>query len=109
MPVRDPYSILILQGNLPLNGSSAIQTVPSGFTYVIRDIQTRQSAGSNVSVYLRDTQTTNIILSVVPLTGAIASSWNGHTVLPENTQWQVVSAGANSGFWISGYQLTNIS
>jgi hypothetical protein len=109
VPIKDPYSILILQGNLALNASSPIQTVPSGFTYVLRDIQTRQTAGTNVSVYLRDTVTSNIILSVVPNTGAIASSWTGYTVLPENTQWQVVSAGANSGFWISGYQLTNIS
>lgn len=82
-------------------------TVPTGHTWVVRDVQTRQSPGTTNEVLLREDSSGNTIILTVPATVNQGRSWNGHLVLEEFTQWHVQILGAGAHVTVSGYDLTS--
>jgi hypothetical protein len=99
------YSVRFHSDNISGVGVAPSHTVPSGRTWVIRDVQTRQPPGANNECILRDETAGQHIVLTVPASEKQGSSWEGRVVLtgPRSIHWQTLGAGAQ--ITVCGYDL----
>jgi hypothetical protein len=99
------YSIQIFMGNLAAGANSPTLTVPTGYIYIIRDVEARfPAAAGNYAIGVSLSPST-IFFTIDPGT-TVGHQWQGRIVLNPGQQFYFQAVGAAAGITVSGYQLS---
>lgn len=98
------YSTQFFNGNVPVGQSSTVN-VPAGYKWVLRDIGSWQTPGSNTYVRVWNSRTGIIIVELGHQPTAYFSQWSGFQVLEAGQGLYATILTSACHLTISGYQL----
>jgi hypothetical protein len=99
------YTVRFYAGNLDSDGAHTLFTVPSGYIWVLREIDALcHSAGSN-SLFIERVDGLTITGVIDPTTN-VANQWTGRCVLEPGEEFEAYIGAGNWDLYLSGYQLS---